>query len=183
MIKVRRTIESTVFDWGEVIANEGCLLRSAIKARKNAYAPYSHYKVGAAIMTKRTDDREKVYTGCNVERCSYSQTTHAEQNAIDSFVAQRDSDDERLFAVAIAAAPENFDFIIPPETKILIGTVINIEDVGVPCGHCLQIIWEHCGGNPDVKLISLSKNGLVFCTTIGNAFPMRFGPSDLNIKP
>ena len=59
------------------------MFKSALEARKNAYAPYSHYWVGAALLT----DGGKIYTGCNVENASYSVTNCAERTAFFSAVA------------------------------------------------------------------------------------------------
>ena len=61
---------------------EQLLIKTAEKARENAFCPYSKYKVGAALIA----ENGKFYTGCNVESAIY-QTTHAEKNAIDSMVA------------------------------------------------------------------------------------------------
>lgn len=61
---------------------EQILVEMADKARKNAFAPYSKYKVGAALLS----ENGKFYSGCNVESSIY-QTTHAEKNAIDSMAA------------------------------------------------------------------------------------------------
>ena len=60
------------------------LLRAARKAMKNAYAPFSHFKVGAAILTSKGE----VFAGCNVENSSYGMTNCAERTAIFSAVAQ-----------------------------------------------------------------------------------------------
>jgi len=60
------------------------LFEEALKAREKAYAPYSKYKVGAAILT--SDD--EIITGCNVENASYGLTICAERNAIFSAVAK-----------------------------------------------------------------------------------------------
>lgn len=70
-------------NFSELSTQEQELIQHAINVRSRAQAPYSHYACGAAIRT----DRNTVHTGCNVERCSYTQTTHAEQNAIDTMVA------------------------------------------------------------------------------------------------
>ena len=64
------------------------LLRSARKAMKNAYAPFSDFKVGAAILTAKGD----VFQGCNVENSSYGMTNCADRTAIFSAVAEKDPD-------------------------------------------------------------------------------------------
>jgi len=88
------------------------LVAQAIEARKNAYAPYSKYKVGAALLGKSG----RVYTGCNVENAVYPLCTCAERTAIVKAV----SEGEREF-VALAVATENG---------------------GSPCGSCRQTLLE-----------------------------------------
>src|SRR5690242_4050373 len=92
------------------------LLNAARKAMKNAYAPYSHFRVGAAILTSKG----KVYLGCNVENASYGMTNCAERTAI--FAAIADSG---------------------PKLEVIAVAVTN--DHGVPCspcGACRQVIYE-----------------------------------------
>ena len=88
------------------------LLKLAIDAREKSYSPYSHYKVGAALLT--TDG--KIYTGCNIENAAYTPSNCAERTAIFKAV----SEGERDFA-AIAVATSNG---------------------GAPCGICRQVIRE-----------------------------------------
>lgn len=92
------------------------LLRAARKAMKNAYAPFSHFRVGAAILTAKG----QVFVGCNVENSSYGMTNCAERTAIFSAVASAGPELE-IQAVAVA------------------------NDRGVPCspcGACRQVIYE-----------------------------------------
>src|SRR5262249_11828503 len=92
------------------------LLKLARRAMKNAYAPYSHFRVGAALLTSNG----KVFLGCNVENASYGMTNCAERTAI--------------FA-AVAA--------LGPKTEVRAVAVVN--DHGVPCspcGACRQVIYE-----------------------------------------
>jgi cytidine deaminase len=92
------------------------LLKLARRAMKNAYAPYSHFRVGAAILTSKG----KVFLGCNVENASYGMTNCAERTAI--------------FA-AIAA--------LGPKTEVRAVAVVNDHDVPCsPCGACRQVIYE-----------------------------------------
>ena len=93
------------------------LIAAARQARENAYAPYSNFRVGAAVRAKSG----RVYTGCNVENATYGLTVCAERVAI--FKAM--SEGERGFdAIAVVADTE----MLTP-----------------PCGACRQIIWEFCG--------------------------------------
>ena len=100
------------------------LIEKALEARKKAYAPYSKFKVGAAVLTKDG----KIYTGCNVENASYPVGICAERVAMSKAVA----DGERNFtAVAIVGS----------------------GDVHcTPCGMCRQFLSEFCKG--DLKVIS-----------------------------
>ncbi len=93
---------------------DSLLIQKAREALKNAYAPYSRFKVGAAVLT---EDGE-IYTGCNVENASYGLTVCAERVAI--FTAVSDG-----------------------KTKIeAVGVVIDDEGEAYPCGACLQVMSE-----------------------------------------
>jgi cytidine deaminase len=92
------------------------LLEAARRAMKNAYAPYSHFKVGAAVLTS---DGE-VFLGCNVENSSYGMTNCAERTAIFSAVAQRG-----------------------PKIEIQAIAIVNDHNAPCsPCGACRQVIYE-----------------------------------------
>ena len=94
------------------------LLASARQAMGHAYAPYSNFRVGAAILT----GDGKVFTGCNVENASYGLTICAERNAIFAAVAASD-----------------------PKSKLVIQAVAvtNSQDAAcAPCGACRQVIAE-----------------------------------------
>lgn len=92
----------------------------AIKSMKNAYSPYSGYKVGAALLC----GNGKVYTGCNIENASYGATVCAERTAIFKAV----SDEERDFSMLAVAG----------------GTDKEISDKFLPCGICRQVMAEFC---------------------------------------
>jgi len=95
----------------------GDLVRAAKRARDNARAAYSGFKVGAAVETRKG----KLYCGCNVENSTYGLTVCAERVAIWKALSEGESDFRRLVVVA------------------------DTEDLTPPCGACRQIIWEHCG--------------------------------------
>lgn len=100
--------------------SEKALVHAAKVARENAHAPFSGFRVGAAVRTKSG----RVYGGCNVENASYGLTICAERVAIFKAL----SEGERGFeAVAVVADAENMT---------------------PPCGTCRQIIWEFCGDVP-----------------------------------
>ncbi|HYL93464.1 MAG TPA: cytidine deaminase [Alphaproteobacteria bacterium] len=93
------------------------LLRSARQAMQNAYAPYSGFFVGAAILT----DKGEVFTGCNVENASYGLTNCAERTAIFTAVAKLGVKNLAIRAIA----------------------VVNQKDVPCsPCGACRQVMGE-----------------------------------------
>ena len=92
------------------------LLRSAKKVMKNAHAPYSKFRVGAAILLSNG----KVFCGCNVENASYGMTNCAERTAIFSAVAE-----------------------LGPKIEISAVSVVNDQGVPCsPCGACRQVIYE-----------------------------------------
>lgn len=106
------------------------LLRSARKAMKNAYAPYSKFQVGAAILTSKGD----IFAGCNVENASYGMTNCAERTAIFSAVAEKG-----------------------PKLEILAVAVTNAQGVACsPCGACRQVIYEF---GPDAVVFYQGKEG------------------------
>lgn len=170
---LKKTITACVMRFEDCSQVEQDLLRKAAEVRLNAQAPYSQYFVGVLVLT----EKGTIHLGCNVERCTWTQSTHAEQNAIDSMVATIGS--AKINKVVLVAAPAGVAVDLPPKQ---IGTPISrIEDIPVPCGHCLQIIWENCMQDPGVWLMALASNGEVVLTTIGDAFPMRFGPEHLGV--
>ena len=93
------------------------LVEAALQVRENAHAPFSKFKVGAAL----EDDAGRVHTGCNIENATYGLTVCAERVAVFKAV----SEGARKFRrIAIAA---DTDALTPP------------------CGACRQILWEFCG--------------------------------------
>ncbi|MGA8762598.1 MAG: cytidine deaminase [Candidatus Sulfotelmatobacter sp.] len=107
------------------------LMRSAKSAMKNAHAPYSHFRVGAAILLTNG----KVFSGCNVENASYGMTNCAERTAIFSAVAQ-----------------------LGPKIEIRAVAVANAQGVAcAPCGACRQVIYEF---GPDATIYFQRATGL-----------------------
>lgn len=97
------------------------LVKEALAAREMAYVPYSHFAVGAALLTKEG----KVYRGCNIENAAYTPTNCAERTAFFKAV----SEGEREFAaIAVVGGPAGK----PP------------MDYCYPCGVCRQVMAEFC---------------------------------------
>jgi cytidine deaminase len=90
---------------------------AARSARERAYAPFSTFKVGAAV----EDDAGKIYTGCNVENATYGLTICAERVAVFKAISEGAS---KLVRVAVVA---------------------DTLELTPPCGACRQILWEFCG--------------------------------------
>ena len=128
------------------------LLEQAIAAREMAYAPYSGFRVGAALLGKSG----KVYTGCNVENASYSPTNCAERTAFFKAV----SEGEREF-VSIA---------------IVGGMYETINDLCAPCGVCRQVMAEFCDKDFRVIMGNLEH---IQTRTLEELLPLSFGKNDL----
>ena len=100
--------------------NEVRLIEAAKDVRERAYAPFSNFKVGAAV---ETDDGE-IYTGCNVESASFGLTVCAERVAIWK---------------AVSEGKMKFNHV---------AVVVDTDELTPPCGVCRQIIWEFGGDIP-----------------------------------
>ena len=108
-----------IFDPGKLPEDEA-LYQLALEARKKAYTPYSHYQVGAALLT--ADGR--VYTGCNIENATYTPTICAERTAYFKAVSEGQRD---FVKIAIAGGREG-----------------EVSDFCSPCGVCRQVMAEFC---------------------------------------
>lgn len=122
----------------------------AVKAMKNAYTPYSGYRVGAALLTKSG----KVYTGCNIENASYSPTVCAERTAIFKAV----SEGEREFLKIAVAGGKNG----------------KITGEFPPCGVCRQVMAEFC--EPDFKILVVNGENSFTEYTFSDILPFSFNP-------
>lgn len=128
------------------------LIRAALAARKNAYAPYSHFAVGAALLGKSG----AVYTGCNVECATYTPTSCAERTALCKAVSEGERD---FTAIAV------------------VGARTNAPDDGLPtspCGVCRQMLYEF-GGSGLLVLMAKSEDDYQE-HTLGELLPLGFGP-------
>jgi cytidine deaminase len=93
------------------------LIAAAIAVRENAHAPFSKFRVGAAVL----DSEGRIHTGCNVENATYGLTVCAERNAIFK---------------AISEGGRGFSRV---------ALVTDTPNLTPPCGACRQILWEFCG--------------------------------------
>ncbi len=125
------------------------LRRAAANVRENAHAPYSNFKVGAAVRGASG----AVYVGCNVENAAYPEGTCAEAGAIAAMVA---AGEVRLSAVYVIAGS---DRPVPP------------------CGGCRQKLAEF--GDADVPVTMATATGAEDSTTIGALLPGAFNASDM----
>ena len=105
---------------------ERLLVEAALEARKNASAPYSKFRVGAAVL----DVDGRIRKGCNVESASYGLTVCAERNAVFAAIA----DGARSF-VGVAVAVDG-------------------DELAYPCGACRQVLWDQCRDIPVVCVTS-----------------------------
>jgi cytidine deaminase len=108
------------------VTEKDLLIEAAKQARENAHAPYSNFRVGAAL--RSTSGR--IFSGCNVENATYGLTMCAERVAIFKAI----SEGERGFSA--------------------IAVVTDTEVLTTPCGACRQLIWEFCGDIP-VNMVNL----------------------------
>lgn len=126
------------------------LLDAAREVREVAYAPYSKFKVGAAIRGASGS----IYRGCNVENVAYPEGTCAEAGAIAAMIAAGET--ELIEVAVIADSPEP----VPP------------------CGGCRQKLAEF--GRADTPVLLATVSGHSFATTVGELLPGRFDSSHMS---
>ena len=129
--------------------NKENLMIESMKARENAYVPYSKFPVGAALL----GDDGTVYHGCNIENSSYSMTNCAERTA---------------FFKAVSNGVKTF------KALAIVG---DTDEPISPCGACRQVIAEFCEGSMPVYLTNLK--GDVLETTVSELLPGAFSKEDL----
>lgn len=130
------------------------LIRLAVQAMHQAYAPYSEFKVGAALLAKSG----KIYTGCNIENAAYTPTNCAERTAFFKAV----SEGEREFeAICIVGGKDG-----------------QLTGYTAPCGVCRQVMMEFC--NPETFRILLAVSEDDYREyKLKELLPMGFGPDNL----
>lgn len=127
------------------------LIQAARAARENAHAPYSNFKVGAAL-----EDRSgRIHTGCNVENATFGLTLCAERVAV-------------FKAISEGVRPREF-------TRIVV--VADTDRLTPPCGACRQILWEFCG---DIELTLTNLRGDTETIPLQAIFPRPFDDTYLD---
>lgn len=135
------------------------LVKAAIAAASNAYAPYSNFHVGAALLL----DDGQIVTGSNFENASYGMTLCAETVAIAK--ASSDGQLQQIVAIAVAGGPKDH--------------VAASQDAVMPCGRCRQIIKEVADlTNRDLPVHCAKANGYD-TFNLSELLPHGFGPASL----
>ena len=120
----------------------------ALEARESSYAPYSHFRVGAALLAADG----LIFSGCNIENGAYSPSMCAERVAFAKAV----SEGERQFtAIAVAGGAED-----------------DPDDYCPPCGVCRQVMAEFCG--PDFLIILVKSPSDIKTYTLAEILPLAF---------
>jgi len=128
------------------------LADKAAAARENAYAPYSGFKVGAALLARSG----KIFIGCNIENAAYSPSVCAERVAVYNAVSRGEND-----FVAIAVA----------------GWKDGAPGFAFPCGVCRQVLREFC--EPDCFAVCVTDGANKKINTLSDLLPESFGPNNL----
>ncbi|MCI1856563.1 MAG: cytidine deaminase [Sporolactobacillus sp.] len=126
------------------------LISAARQALEGAYAPYSRFRVGAAVLT----GSGKVFTGCNIENAAYSLSNCAERTALFKAFSENERDFTALAVIAETGRP------VPP------------------CGACRQVMSELCPANMRVILTNVA--GDVQITTVAALLPGAFESRDMD---
>ncbi len=129
------------------------LIEKAAEARNFAYTPYSHFKVGAALLAKNG----KVFTGCNVENATYTPTVCAERTAFFKAVSEGVKDFE---AIAIVGGKEG-----------------QLAPFCAPCGVCRQVMAEFCDVSNFKLVLGTPEHFEVYL--LRDVLPFAFTPKDL----
>ena len=132
------------------------LVRLALRARERAYAPYSKFQVGAALLT----GTGRVYQGCNIECASYTPTNCAERTAFFKAVSEGERD---FVAIAMAGGPAGAP----------------VKRACPPCGVCRQVMREFCDPSSFRVILASGPDNWV-SYRLEELLPLGFGPENLN---
>ena len=130
------------------------MIKTAIEQRAFSYAPYSGFRVGAALLAKN----ETIYTGCNIENAGYTPCNCAERTA---------------FFKAVSEGVREFQAICVAGGKGDLPT-----DYAAPCGVCRQVMMEFCDPETFEIILAVSEEQYQI-VTLNELFPMGFGPDSL----
>ena len=130
------------------------LITNAAEQLTYSYVPYSHFKVGAALLAKDG----KIYTGCNIENAAYTPTNCAERTAFFKAV----SEGVRSFrAICVVGGPDG-----------------RLESYTPPCGVCRQVMMEFCSPEEfEIILATGTEDYKIY--TLQELMPQGFGPENL----
>lgn len=131
------------------------LILEAKKAREHAYTPYSHFQVGAALLTKSG----KVYHGCNIENAAYTPTNCAERTAFFKAVYEGEREFEKIAIVGGAEGTE-------------------ADELCAPCGVCRQVMMEFCDPE-EFQIILLNGKENYLQLILKELLPYGFGAENL----
>ena len=129
-------------------------IQFAMNARKKAYTPYSHFKVGACLVAKNG----QIFTGCNIENASYTPTNCAERTA---------------FFKAVSEGVREFRAIC-----IVGGKDGKLTEYTAPCGVCRQVMMEFCDPKTFQIILAVDKERYEIYT-LEELMPLGFGPLNL----
>lgn len=154
MKEINLTTKISVYLLDECTETEKKLIEEAKRATKNAYAPYSDFRVGAAVLL----DSGEIISGNNQENAAYPSGLCAERTAI--FFANASFPNQKVVAIAVAAFNKG---------KFT-------EDVITPCGACRQVLLEveNRFKNP-VRVLMYSDNGIYVVESVKDLLPLSFG--------
>ena len=154
MKEINLTTKISVYLLEECTETEKKLIEAAKQATKNAYARYSNFKVGAALLLENGE----VITGNNQENAAYPSGTCAERTAV--FFANANYPDQKVVAIAVAAF-NNGKFT---------------KDVITPCGACRQVLLEvENRYKTPMRILMYSDDGIYVVDSIKNLLPLSFG--------
>lgn len=134
------------------------LIAAAYDARKLSYSPYSHYQVGAALLT----GDGQIVMGCNIENAAYTPTNCAERTAFFKAVSEGIRD---FRAIAVVGSPESDGDVL--------------TQYAYPCGVCRQVMMEFCEPEEFQVIVAKSLDDYRVMT-LREILPEGFGPENLN---
>ena len=130
------------------------LIETAIEQLQYSYAPYSSFRVGAALLT----EEDEIYTGCNIENASYTPTNCAERTAIFKAVSEGK---KKFKAIAIVGGKDGV-----------------LTSYTAPCGVCRQVMMEFCNPREFKIILGISKEDYKVYT-LEELLPLGFGSSNV----